>query len=142
MEVGKVCMILWSLRRNRNDKLWSNISNRIRTVTHLAINLLGNWLNARNRDQIRFSSPRMPGSCNRWRKPDPPMLKCNLDAALIQQANSTGLGFILRDASGSFVACKTLTYPGLLIVKDADRSSLSHGGHHLGRDFGVEEYYL
>jgi len=36
---------------------------------------------------------------------------CNIDAAFSSQANRTGIGICVRDAEGTFVMAKTMTYP-------------------------------
>ncbi|XVF40890.1 hypothetical protein PTKIN_Ptkin01aG0153100 [Pterospermum kingtungense] len=66
--------------------------------------------NVAHRDPVM---PTVVVSHCRWLKPVAPALKCNLDAALLLQLNSTGLYIVLRDAQGVFVACRTLVCPGL-----------------------------
>jgi len=37
--------------------------------------------------------------------------KCNIDAAFSSHVNRTGIGICVRDAEGTFVLAKTMTYP-------------------------------
>lgn len=40
----------------------------------------------------------------RWCRPRVSQLKCNVGAAIFEQSNSMGIGMLLRDADGGFVA--------------------------------------
>ncbi|XVE87983.1 hypothetical protein DITRI_Ditri19aG0031800 [Diplodiscus trichospermus] len=117
-------MVLWSIWRSRNDKIWKSISNSARSAVYSALDFLCNWLEARNQHQDTLSTYSNSVTEHRWRKPYHPAFKCNLDAALILQENSVGMGMVLRDSSGSFVACKTLISPGLYAPREAEAASL------------------
>lgn len=46
-------------------------------------------------------------SCKEWHNPPSGFLKCNTDAAIFSDTNSSGLiGCVIRDETGRFVACR------------------------------------
>ena len=47
----------------------------------------------------------------KWQPPATGRYKCNIDAAFSSQANRTTIGICVRDAEGTFVLAKTMTYP-------------------------------
>jgi len=47
----------------------------------------------------------------KWQPPAAGRYTCNIDAAFSSQANRTAIGICVRDAEGTFVLAKTMTYP-------------------------------
>ena len=69
------------------------------------MNYLFDWLHARQCQDL--SSPPASFVDNSiWQRPPTRMLKCNIDGAIFQNSNSIGVGMILRDDTGSFVAAR------------------------------------
>ncbi|KAK6144752.1 hypothetical protein DH2020_021572 [Rehmannia glutinosa] len=57
---------------------------------------------------------------SRWKKPDFPYMKCNVDAAISQQRKLRGIGMILRNDQGDFVVARTIYFPGIYAVREAE----------------------
>ncbi|XP_073271562.1 uncharacterized protein [Primulina huaijiensis] len=103
----KAVMILWSLWRQRNEKLGNNTQN---TSTQ-----------AKGRRQIFHSnSTNVAPICKRWHKPPPHFLKCNTDAALFTSSNMFGLSCVLRDENGEFMVCRMQHCDGNPTVKECE----------------------
>ncbi|XVF71911.1 hypothetical protein PTKIN_Ptkin12aG0078100 [Pterospermum kingtungense] len=66
----------------------------------------------------------LKGSCMRWHKPPNSYLKCNIDAAIFSDSLSTGLGCIVRDSNGAFVASRMDKLAGLPTIKECEALAL------------------
>lgn len=59
-----------------------------------------------------------------WNKPSSGRLKLNTDVAISQSSNAMGLGWVLRDDHGRFLAAKNVRMPGVYMVKEAEALTL------------------
>ena len=59
-----------------------------------------------------------------WIKPPPCVLKCNTDATIFQYQCKIGIGMVLRDSMGDFVACATFCFVGIYQVREAKALAL------------------
>lgn len=66
----------------------------------------------------------LENTCKSWRKPTSIAFKCNADVPIFNQNNSMGIGMVLRDSAGLFVACRTVTLAGVFQVKEAEAIGL------------------
>ncbi|XVF41125.1 hypothetical protein PTKIN_Ptkin01aG0255600 [Pterospermum kingtungense] len=55
-----------------------------------------------------------------WRKPVVGFLKCNTDEAVFQEDGLVGMGLVVRDESGHFVAARVLHFAGKGLVKELE----------------------
>ncbi|KAF2317614.1 hypothetical protein GH714_025569 [Hevea brasiliensis] len=79
---GMTCVVLWMVWKNRNDVVW-NHSNAS------AADLAGAYKSS-------FSM-----------RPSPGVMKCNVDASLLQAMDKLGAGWVLRSSYGEYVeACR------------------------------------
>lgn len=92
-------MILWSLWKNCNFKLWENTSSPSILIVQRAKDILHEWW------CIQHHSNRDPNLqlVTSWSKPPPTHLKCNVDCALFQNNFITGYGFCFRNPLGHLV---------------------------------------
>ncbi|XP_073279489.1 uncharacterized protein [Primulina huaijiensis] len=126
-EMGKVVMILWSLWRQRNEKLWNNQQNTPTHVVHFALQNLYDWLQAKEQKKVLHpNSNSVDTSYKRWHKPPASFLKCNTDAALFTSSNRFGLSGVLRDENGEFIACRLQHNAGNPVVKECEALALLH----------------
>ena len=102
----------------------------------LAMNYLQDWFD-KNRDINSFES----SSCDiqpleRWIKPFPCVLKCNIDAAIFQDQCKTCIRTVLRDSMGDFVACATFSIVGIYQVREAKAIAMWEAPSWIkGKDF-------
>ncbi|KAK2375736.1 hypothetical protein QL285_076606 [Trifolium repens] len=102
------CVILWSLWKNRNNKVWNNFNESCQAICDRASWLLMSWKNAqqtRSRGEIR-NMPQVQASLS-WSPPSQGRYKCNVDASFSVQRNKVGIGMCIRDDQGRFVLAKT-----------------------------------
>ncbi|KAK6151805.1 hypothetical protein DH2020_014440 [Rehmannia glutinosa] len=116
---AKFCVILWSLWRQRNCEVWEQKHLAATGTVHSALCILTDWGNNGIREQTgddEISAVQI----HQWRKPDFPYLKCNVDAAFCQNRKCTGIGMILRNDQGELVVARTMCFPGLYYVREAE----------------------
>ncbi|XP_024199732.1 uncharacterized protein LOC112202908 [Rosa chinensis] len=95
-------MILWGLWKNRNEKLWNDSA--IATLAIVASTMA--WFEEYsliNKATGSQASPRIKGN-QPWRPPIAGMLKLNTDRAFLQSATHGGVGGVLRNEKGEFIA--------------------------------------
>lgn len=92
-------MLLWSLWRRRNVKIWDGVVEEVHQVVGRATQVLEEWQAARAVDiqsSVRHAAPASRG----WTKPPLGILKCNLDAGFFKEKGMTSMGCCLRNRSG------------------------------------------
>ncbi|KAK2399142.1 hypothetical protein QL285_049000 [Trifolium repens] len=99
-------VLLWSIWKRRNNKVWSNISETNTTVCERARHLITGWKQAQ---QIRFSAntSQLIQQHINWEKPSRGRYKCNIDASFSPTRNKVGICMCIRDDHGRYVAAKT-----------------------------------
>lgn len=105
------CLLLttcWKIWGARNQKLWSNYSSNPSIVVEDAKAFFEAW------SSIHTYSPRRnkQKDFEKWEKPPRSWLKVNTDAALDSQGRHIGLGFVLRNSDGNFIAAATKHWRG------------------------------
>ncbi|XVE62923.1 hypothetical protein DITRI_Ditri06bG0158100 [Diplodiscus trichospermus] len=73
-----------------------------------ALEVLCDWIRARNKDSHWSQPSHTAGPCLRWHKLPNSFLKCNSDAAIFNDTYSSGLCSVFCDANGAFVTCCVL----------------------------------
>ncbi|XP_019167315.1 PREDICTED: uncharacterized protein LOC109163049 [Ipomoea nil] len=85
----------------------------------LPIGLSHAWKNAKESAHASHSLAH-PDASVQWRKLSPGKLKVNMDAAFDYANNCMGMGWILRDEEGRFLATKGLNMRGCFNVNEAE----------------------
>ena len=108
-------MILWSIWKHRNNKLWNNVTETAQVICARAESLLTSW---RNAQLIHHPIPHHPATPNdlKWIKPSPGRFKCNVDASFSQARYRVGIGVCIRDDESHYVLAKTEWMSPLLDV--------------------------
>lgn len=105
-------IILWQIWKQRNLKLWENKFDTPSRALFLADTLCADFDAAHHKEHNQHLISR----CDNWHKPPMDTLKVNVDAALFEDSIEMGLGMVLRDGNGQFLAARTIMVPGLLSV--------------------------
>ncbi|XP_024634419.1 uncharacterized protein [Medicago truncatula] len=116
-------VILWSLWKHRNNKVWNNVTETAQQTGERAMNFLSSWKNAqdvRNQNTNRNTH----GVIDSWEKPSPGRFKCNVDASFSTTLNKVGFGACIRDAEGNFVIARTAWTTLLLDVNMGEAMGL------------------
>jgi hypothetical protein len=100
------CCLLWSIWKQRNNKIWNEVIDAQCFVFERAKTLLQDWLAAKDFRQQSANIQR-PTENPRWQKPLEGRFKCNIDASFSRRLNRIGIGMCIRDDSGTFVLAKT-----------------------------------
>lgn len=107
---GRFVMLLWSLWRKRNLKIWEDKSEEVSQVIFRASSALDEWKLARS--SLEDLAPPFISHVA-WETPLG-WLKCNVDAAFFKGQTLTSFGCCLRDEQGTFVLAKTGWYSPVL----------------------------
>jgi len=98
-----VAMVLWSLWKSCNTKLWEFTDNPTAVIISRAKDILYEWscmqrakLQTPNRNQLAT-----------WSKPPPGVTKCNVDATIFHNNAITGYGICFRNSEGHFIMWKS-----------------------------------
>ncbi|XP_019195631.1 PREDICTED: uncharacterized protein LOC109189292 [Ipomoea nil] len=114
-----LAIICWELWRHRNEKLWNNSSiPRAEQLVRNAKGFLKEWTDAKG---LKFSPQQgLPEPNQKWTKPQPGLLKMNVDAAINIQEAAMGLGSVIRDEDGKFIAARGEQWKGLFAPREAE----------------------
>lgn len=109
-------MVLWSLWKKRNDKVWENKVVSHSHVIRRAWDYLHSWKWARRR---QADPPLADIQVNNtiWEPPPMGYLKCNVDAYFWENYGITSHGMCIRDHQGNFILAQTQWTQPLLRVK-------------------------
>ncbi|CAJ2632797.1 unnamed protein product [Trifolium pratense] len=102
-ESSTFACILWSIWKQRNNKLWNNIVDAQNFVYMRA--LLQEW------KLVHEATGGVPSNQNalqviKWTKPTTRRFKCNIDASFSSQYNKVGIDICIRDELGAFVLAR------------------------------------
>lgn len=121
--LGKVMIILWSLWREWNERLWNNVSYSHVVVIYHGLEFLTNWIQVRVGPDQSALSVGDPG-CLIWHPPLSSYFKYNCDAATFHDIDSTGAGMVLRNKASTPIRFKMLQVPSLADVKKCESLAL------------------
>ncbi|CAN1139448.1 hypothetical protein LINPERHAP2_LOCUS11275, partial [Linum perenne] len=117
--VHDICMVLWSLWRERNARVWSNKKLNSEWIVRLGKDLLADWKQARA-GQGRESKVVQRRPCLKWHPPKPGELKCYVDATVEQNLLKTGAGMVIRDDTGAIIKFRVAAWDGAWNSKEAE----------------------
>ncbi|GAU47653.1 hypothetical protein TSUD_27780 [Trifolium subterraneum] len=96
--------VLWSIWKQRNNKIWNKTIDSQNFVLARAEDTLKDWI-AVQRVQNRAASAMQSVVVSNWKKPLPSRFKCNIDASC--EGTKVGIGMCIRDEVGTFIRAKT-----------------------------------
>jgi ribonuclease HI len=116
-------VLLWSIWKRRNNKVWNNISETNTTVCERARHFITSWKQAQQiRSSANISQPIQQHI--HWEKPSRGRYKCNIDASFSHTRNKVGIGMCIRDDHGRYVAAKTEWLSPILDVEIGEAMGL------------------
>ena len=158
VQAKQLVMLLWSLWKCRNLKVWEDVTESCAAVIERAKVMLDDWefANSLRTDMQPTTQPAPHGlqqeaaAVNssavvlaasatakpqqiKWQPPASGRLKCNVDAAFSIPHNRTGVGNCLRDDERTFVLAKTVNFEGVYSVEVCNPSSDQSVGTHSRR---------
>ncbi|CAH9135001.1 unnamed protein product, partial [Cuscuta epithymum] len=93
-------MLLWSIWKARNVKVWEQ---KEVTVEGIVSEAKAFWEGWRRAQEGVFRTSQQHGGVMSWKRPEEGRLKLNTDASVLP-GNISGLGWVVRDSGGFFVA--------------------------------------
>ncbi|XP_019153886.1 PREDICTED: uncharacterized protein LOC109150431 [Ipomoea nil] len=111
----KIKVFFWQIWEARNEKIWNNVILSTHAIVSGAQSFILEWQLA-NHSTVQPTSNFVRDA--KWERPPLGWLKLNVDAALDYGNRRMGLGFVLRDAEGTFVAAKEIPISGLFKPKE------------------------
>ncbi|XP_031131899.1 uncharacterized protein LOC116033287 [Ipomoea triloba] len=115
-------MLCWGLWCSRNDCVWkgANFYNRA-FVVHAALSFWRNWKQVNELSDTYI----LPSNVvDQWKPPIHGRLKLNTNVALDGSSSVMGLGWIIKDDAGRFIAAKSESIVGVFNVKEAEAVSI------------------
>lgn len=103
-ELLNLCMICWSLWKNRNAIVWNQKGAEFVEVVESAIQVLDHWKNAQDRSyDSSFGFMTLTDGDVHWKQPQEGTIKVNTDAALFEDSNCYAYAMVARDHEGKLV---------------------------------------
>ncbi|GAU29840.1 hypothetical protein TSUD_223860 [Trifolium subterraneum] len=99
-------VLLWSIWKRMNAKVWNNITESNTNVYERAQHLLTSWKQAQQTRSYANTSQPVQQHTN-WEKPSRGRYKCNIDASFSSTHNKVEIDMCIRDGQGRYVAAKT-----------------------------------
>ncbi|CAN1219601.1 Putative ribonuclease H protein At1g65750 [Linum perenne] len=118
----RIVAIIWSLWKERNQRVWNRHAHTARWVVAMADEAIQEWDQVHSLPATR-SGPRR-AVCSKWHPPPAGRLKCNTDVALFSPERCTGMGMVLRDGSGRVIAFQSRYGPGLPSPREGEALTL------------------
>ncbi|KAM6544960.1 hypothetical protein CsatB_025696 [Cannabis sativa] len=112
-ESVEAAMVLWSIWNTRNDVVWNAKIPMMEEVIQLAKITYVDWFNAQNAAADTTKDHHEPRS-DKWKAPEFPIIKVNVDGAVFPMENRFGVGLVARAASGVVIQAKTVCKLGAL----------------------------
>ncbi|KAJ9558242.1 hypothetical protein OSB04_012856 [Centaurea solstitialis] len=119
----KIVAVLWSIWRERNQRVWRQISKPPSMVVACGLEAVDEWKRARM-GRCHMQHQQRRATCNRWHPPPAPYLKCNCDAAVFADRCVMGSGMVLRDDEGRCIAYRMAQRHGIPEVKECESTTL------------------
>lgn len=118
-----ITLILWCLRRRRNEKVWDAIVRDPRISISIAKDLLFEWEKAKC-NEPQETAAQHHACIETWKKPNIGEYKCNIDGAIFKDRGIFGIGLCVKDHTGAFVKAKSLWFPGIPTPQEAEAKGL------------------
>ena len=114
-------MICWRIWIHRNDIIWNDKFGSVQQVLNSAGQLLYQWQVAKK--QVYYVDDdvhRLAHGAVSWERPKFGWVKCNVDAAIFESQRRFGLGCVLRNSDGCFLAARCVGRPGMFGAREAE----------------------
>ncbi|XP_074368774.1 uncharacterized protein LOC141708859 [Apium graveolens] len=115
-------MLYWNLWNRRNKWVWNRVSISGFGVQATTMNMINEWQRCQKEKRV-FVSAANTIACT-WKPPAQGWFKVNVDAALFTDSAGFGIGCVIRDASGGFVAARTQKIEAIITPKEAEAIGL------------------
>ncbi|CAI9754043.1 unnamed protein product [Fraxinus pennsylvanica] len=98
---------------NRNETVWNAKSFTVLKVVSFAKHFLQQWRVANHSLPKITVNSSIPEN-DKWKPPTTGSFKLNIDAAIFENQRKAGLGVVIRNDLGSFIAAKVVSVQGIV----------------------------
>ncbi|CAI9771522.1 unnamed protein product [Fraxinus pennsylvanica] len=98
---------------NRNETIWKAKSFTVHKVVTFAKKILQQWSDANQPLPQPMVGPNRT-EIEKWKPPTTGSFKLNINAAIFENKRKSGLGLVIRDDLGSFVASRVVPVQGIV----------------------------
>jgi hypothetical protein len=114
-ESALMACIIWSIWKQRNNRIWNNVTDMQSAVFSRAVTNLNDW---RAVHIIRGDMREIHGDReHKWKKPINGRVKCKIDASFSPNLNRVGIGICIRDEFGIYALAKYDQYSPICDVR-------------------------
>lgn len=110
----KFAMACWGLWCSRNDSVWKGVPYEMHAMLYAAMSLWSNWKLVNGVDDPCENDSVV---MDQWTAPHHGRLKLNSDIAMMPNSSIMGMGWIIRDDEGRFIAAKGMTCVGTFTLR-------------------------
>jgi ribonuclease HI len=118
---GCFALILWTVWKNRNDKVWNDVKESGRSI---GIKVLQHWQQWCSVQHHLQPSSQQQQHLSSWQKPPMSWYKCNVDAGFHKERNKVTAGWCVRNHDGNFITAGTLWQEGRYSVIEGEAFAL------------------
>jgi hypothetical protein len=118
---GCFALIMWTVWKNINDKVWNDTKEPGRSIGIKALQQWQQWCSVQQHSQSSSQQQQHPIA---WQKPPMDWYKCNVDAGFHKELNRITAGWCVRNHVGNFVMAGTLWQEGHLSVIEGEAYAL------------------
>ncbi|XP_062005870.1 uncharacterized protein LOC133723052 [Rosa rugosa] len=119
---AKLLMIIWAIWKNRNNMLWSGTQQTAQDLMLSCVTWLEDFQKARPGSLKPVKHTRQ-----KWVPATNGCYKLNVDAAFMHNQNNGGIGGVIRDATGQFVAAFARPVPCTASPKQCELLAIREG---------------
>ena len=116
-------VVAWNIWWDRNKKIHGDSSGTLHDVLRLARQMMEDFLNLNHEQQ---ASPQSPAW---WHAPDNGILKANTDGATFENDGGLGIGVVIRDHNGNFIAGRSCRTQGNFSAEVIEALAIQEGCH-------------
>ena len=114
-------MICWRIWIHRNDKIWNQKNGSVQQVLNSAGQFLYQWQAAKKQlYYVDAEIHKVAHGAVSWEKPEFGWVKCNVDAAVFASQGRIGLGRVIRNSDGGFLAARCVGRFGTFGLREVE----------------------
>jgi ribonuclease HI len=117
---GRFAVLMWTLWKNRNDKVWNDVKEAGRSLGFKAMHNWQEWIAVQQQQSTIMQQQHTVV----WQKPPIDWYKCNVDAGFHKNLNRATAGWCVRDYDGSFVIAGTCWKEGHYSIVEGEAYAL------------------
>ncbi|XP_057808983.1 uncharacterized protein LOC131023459 [Salvia miltiorrhiza] len=127
---AKIGMLLWHIWKDMNKAVWEDVIPSPSCTVVLANLCREEWVLAQDTSSapaVETTSPVSSESCMGWHGIQAGWVRCGVDAAFFEHDNTMGIGMVVRNNVGEFLAGKAMKFPRRRDVVEGELMGVKEG---------------